>query len=246
MGYLNFRTFIDAAEQPLRDAAETFANAGVTDLVIDLRYNGGGLVRVAETLLNLLAGDTANGELSYIINLNDKHQNENSTADFRSLNETFSPLRIAFITTGGSASASELIINGLDPHIEVVLVGSETSGKAVGQSAFDLDPDACETRFRLIAFEIQNGEGQGGYYTGLASTGRFTLYDATDDATRPFGDVQEASLQTALAWLNGTLEKDPSEQVKRPGAPLGVAAFEASWGATEQPPLNPDGSVRAF
>jgi C-terminal processing protease CtpA/Prc len=246
VGYLNFRTFIDAAEQPLRDAAETFANAGVTDLVIDLRYNGGGLVRVAETLLNLLAGDTANGELSYIINLNDKHQNENSTADFRSLNETFSPLRIAFITTGGSASASELIINGLDPHIEVVLVGSETSGKAVGQSAFDLDPDACETRFRLIAFEIQNGEGQGGYYTGLASTGRFTLYDAIDDATRPFGDAQEASLQTALAWLNGTLEKDPSEPVKRPRAPLGVAAFEASWGVTEQPPLNPDGSVRSF
>ena len=46
---------------PCADAAETFANAGVTDLVIDLRYNGGGLVRVAETLLNLLAGDTANG-----------------------------------------------------------------------------------------------------------------------------------------------------------------------------------------
>ena len=73
-----------------------------------------------------------------------------------------------------------------------------------------------------------------------------TQDDAIDDATRPFGDAQEASLQTALAWLNGTLEKGPSEPVKRPRAPLGVAEFEASWGVTEQPPLNPDGSVRSF
>ena len=72
VGYINFRTFIDAADEPLRAAATTFNEAGVTDLIIDLRYNGGGLVRVAETFLNLLAGETADGELSYIINLNDK------------------------------------------------------------------------------------------------------------------------------------------------------------------------------
>ena len=247
VGYLNFRTFIDSADEPLREAARTFADAGVTDLVIDLRYNGGGLVRVAETFLNLLAGDSANGQLSYIINLNDKHQSENSTANFSPLAETFSPLRIAFITTGGSASASELLINGLDPHIEVVLVGSETSGKAVGQGAFDLDPDNCEARMRLIAFEIQNGEGQGGYYTGLASTGRFTLYPAEDDATRPFGDLNEDSLETALAWLNGTLEKMPSAaNNKQEASVLSVAPFDAAWKITDDAPLNPDGSVRTF
>ena len=248
VGYINFRTFIDAADEPLRAAATTFNEAGVTDLIIDLRYNGGGLVRVAETFLNLLAGETADGELSYIINLNDKHQDENSTASFRTLPETFSPLRIAFITTGGSASASEMLINGLDPHIELAIIGSETSGKAVGQYAFDLDSNACETRFRLIAFEIQNGEGQGGYYTGLVNTGRFTFFAANDDATRPFADLEEDSFATAMGWLSGTLPKldtsGDSKVVTR--APLQVAGFDATWPITKDAPLNPDGSVRSF
>ena len=247
VGYINFRTFIDAADGPLRTAATTFRDAGVTDLIIDLRYNGGGLVRIAETFLNLLAGDNANGELSYIINLNDKQQNQNSTANFRSLPETFSPLRIAFITTGGSASASELLINGLDPHIELALVGSETSGKAVGQFAFDL-ADACPTRLRLIAFEIQNGEGQGGYFTGLVDTGRFTFFAAEDDATRPFADPEEDSFAVALGWLDGTISK--SDQMTQSALPLiediGVAPFDASWPVDENAPLNPDGSVRSF
>ena len=200
----------------------------------------------------MLAGDTANGELSYIINLNDKHQDQNSTADFRSLPETFSPLRIAFITTGGSASASELLINGLDPHIELAIVGSETSGKAVGQYAFDLDDENCETRLRLIAFEIQNGEGQGGYFTGLVSTGRFTFFEADDDATRPFGDAQEDSFETALSWLSGTLSAGRSKSLRAMGAnvrtpdPIGVKPFEASWPINKDAPLNPDGSVRSF
>ena len=248
VGYINFRTFIDTADGPLRAAATKFREAGVTDLIIDLRYNGGGLVRVAETFLNLLAGDTANGQLSYIVNLNDKHQDQNSTANFESLPETFSPLRIAFITTGGSASASELLINGLDPHIELAIVGSETSGKAVGQYAFDLDADNCETRMRLIAFEIQNGEGQGGYFTGLVSTGRFTFFEAADDATRPFADAQEDSFVTAINWLSGVQPKrtgiDDGE-IASP-APFGVAGFDASWPINRDAPLNPDGSVRSF
>lgn len=248
IGYINFRTFIDAADGPLRAAATKFRDAGVTDLIIDLRYNGGGLVRVAETFLNLLAGDTANGQLSYIVNLNDKHQDQNSTANFISLDETFSPLRIAFITTGGSASASELLINGLDPHIEVAIVGSETSGKAVGQYAFDLDPDACETRLRLIAFEIQNGEGQGGYFTGLVSTGRFTFFEAEDDATRPFADVQEDSYVAAYTWLSGVAPKGAAAAARKlkVAEPVGIARFDASWPVNRDPPLNPDGSVRSF
>ena len=248
VGYINFRTFIDAADGPLKAAATTFREAGVTDLIIDLRYNGGGLVRVAETFLNLLAGDTANGQLSYIVNLNDKHQDQNSTANFAPLAETFSPLRIAFITTGGSASASELLINGLDPHIELAIVGSETSGKAVGQYAFDLDPDACETRLRLIAFEIQNGEGQGGYFTGLVSTGRFTFFEAADDATRPFGDAQEDSFAAAFDWLSGSQPKSSGIGANKfaPAEPLAVARFDASWPVNKDAPLNPDGSVRSF
>ena len=248
VGYMHFRSFIDDADGPLRDAAETFRGAGVTDLVIDLRYNGGGLLRVAETFLNLLAGDTAEGQTSYIVNLNDKHQDENTVKTFARLQESMSPSpnRIAFITTGGSASASELLINSVAPHVSVAIVGTETSGKAVGQGAWDLNSNSCETRLRLIAFEIQNGNGEGGYYNGLVSTGRFTYLPAEDDPTRPFGDVTEDSLQTALAWLGVTAAKTRSDDFKVREEPLSVAGFDAVWPIDRQPPLNPDGSVRSF
>ena len=92
------------------------------------------------------------------------------------------------------------MINGLAPEVELVLVGRDTRGKVVGQYAFD--QEGCDTRLRLVAFELVNGEGQGGYYNGLGSTGRFTLCAAGDDVTRGFGDPEETSLGVALAWLN--------------------------------------------
>ena len=86
-------------------------------------------------------------------------------------------------------------------------MGEDTLGKAVGQYAFDQDrvsPEwsQCDTRLRLVTFEIVNGEGQGGYYTGLVDSGRFTLCPAVDDISRNFGDPEEASLSVALDWLN--------------------------------------------
>mgnify|MGYP002620523155 CR=1 FL=1 len=255
VGYIHFRSFIDDADEPLREVAETFAAAGVTDVVIDLRYNGGGLLRVAETFLNLLAGDVAQGETSYIVNRNDKHSEENNVGTFVALQESFSPSlnRIAFITTLGSASASELLINSLEPHIEVAIIGSDTSGKAVGQGAWDLNSDRCETRLRLVAFEIQNGLGEGGYYNGLVDTGRFTFFLAADDVTREFGDVGEESLQVALNWLGVDVASSQARSLKRSSKAMrmtreqiGVAGFDASWRADEQPPLNPDGTVRSF
>ncbi|GIR69423.1 MAG: hypothetical protein CM15mP74_06740 [Halieaceae bacterium] len=75
----------------------------MTDLVIDLRYNGGGLLRVADTMMDLLAGRTASGEPSYKIQVNDQHPEYNDDEDnwgfFDELSDTFSPSRIAFITS---------------------------------------------------------------------------------------------------------------------------------------------------
>lgn len=200
VGYFKLRAFILSAEPELIAAAQTFRAQGVTDFVIDLRYNGGGLVDVADQLLDLLGGIVADGEESFRIAHNDKKQSEDVSAVFVANDNSLEPLRIAFITTQATASASELLINSLAPHIDVVLVGEDTLGKAVGQYAFD--EVGCETRLRLVAFETVNGEGQGGYYTGLVDTGRFTLCPADDDVTRPFGDPSEASLSVALNWLN--------------------------------------------
>ena len=201
VGYLHFRSFTTNATAPLNAIFTEFLNAGVTDYVIDLRYNGGGLLSVADQLLDLLGGDIASGQQSYLLSHNIQHSDEDFGELFRPLASSVRPLRIAFITTGATASASELTINSLAPHADVVLVGEDTLGKAVGQYGFDLA--GCDTRLRLVAFEVLNGEGLGGHYTGLVDTGRFTLCPAVDDVMRPFGDPQEQSLETALAWLNG-------------------------------------------
>ena len=206
VGYLNLRSFITSANDALDDAVSYFRDNNVTDLVIDLRYNGGGYLSVADRMLDLLGGLVAEGERSFWISHNDKQTDLDQGAIFGPLPQSMSPIRIAFITTGGTASASELVINGLSPYIEVVLIGEDTLGKAVGQYAFDqnyLSAYAeCDTRLRLVAFEIVNGEGDGGYYTGLVDSGRFTLCPAEDDVTRNWGDPLEASLTTALGWLN--------------------------------------------
>ena len=206
VGYLNLRSFITSANDPLDDAVSYFRDNNVTDLVIDLRYNGGGYLSVADRMLDLLGGLVAEGERSFWITHNDKQSDLDQGAVFAPLQQSMSPIRIAFITTGGTASASELVINGLSPYVEVVLVGEDTLGKAVGQYAFDQSQLSayaeCDTRLRLVAFEIVNGEGNGGYYTGLVDSGRFTLCPAEDDVTRNWGDPLEASLTTALGWLN--------------------------------------------
>ena len=206
VGYLNLRSFISTANDALADATQVFRDAGVTDLVIDLRYNGGGLVSVADTMLDLLGGLAATGQDSWRITHNDMHSDEDFGAVFAALETSMEPLRIAFITTGGTASASELVINSLAPHIEVVIIGEDTLGKAVGQYAFDQSqvPEwaSCDTRLRLIAFQIVNGEGNGGYYNGLVSSGGFTFCPAKDDLTRNFGNPEESSLNAALGWLN--------------------------------------------
>jgi len=219
VGYLHFRQFIDAALDPadgyfsLSDASRLFNEENVTDLIVDLRYNGGGLLSVADTMMDLLAGITAEGDPSYKVQVNDQHpdynEDESNWGIFDRLPDTASPIRIAFITSGGTASASELVINGLAPHVETVLIGADTYGKQVGQGRWDMHESVegleradCDVALRLTAFELVNGENQGDYHQiGLAGTGRFTLCAAEDDISRAFGDPEESLVATALDWF---------------------------------------------
>ena len=261
VGYLHLRQFIDAALDPaegfssLSETATVFENNDVTDLVIDLRYNGGGLLRVADTMMDLLAGRTAGGEPSYKIQVNDQHPEYNDDEDnwgfFDELSDTFSPSRIAFITSRSTASASELVINGLDPHLDVVLVGSDTFGKQVGQGRWDMHESVeglsradCDVALRLTAFEIVNGENQGGYHQiGLEGTGRFTLCEAEDDILNAFGDPEEASLEVALDWLaTGACPSDETGLRLTPMARERTAA--PPWLPAEYIPERIDGNLR--
>jgi C-terminal processing protease CtpA/Prc len=224
VGYLNLRTFIVGnADRQLEEAFELFAAEGITEFVIDLRYNGGGLVRIADLMGDFLRG-TDTGQVFSRTVWRDSQSQRNSTELFEATarfqipgqtdvngNPLFTdpepivsvaPTKIAFIGRGGTASASELVINSMVPYLgnNVALIGTNTFGKPVGQSGFDLE--RCDLRVRATTIRTINADNEGEYYNGLASTMPNTCA-AGDDIGFALGDPREASIRTALDFLAG-------------------------------------------
>lgn len=201
-GYVNLRTFISSAGPQLRDAFQMFRDQGVTDVIVDLRYNGGGLVSVAELFGDLLGGGRSASDIFSQTNFRPEKSAENDRHFFTAQPETITPTRLAFIGTGSTASASELVINGMLPWLgtNMTLVGSNTYGKPVGQIA--IDKAECDDRMRVIAFALANADGQGDYYNGLASRIPNSCA-ADDDLAYPLGDPREASVRAAIDFLSG-------------------------------------------
>lgn len=198
VGYINLRTFISTAETPLRNAYAQFRALGIRDFIVDLRYNGGGLVSIAELIGDLNSAERSQADVFHRMRFSPAKSANDTVRRFIQLGQSVAPVRIAFITTGGSASASELVINSMKPWAEVAIVGADTFGKPVGQLAFDLG--RCDLRLRLVTFRITNADDEGDYYDGLASTLNFACA-AQDDLTRPPGDSAESSTAAALFWL---------------------------------------------
>lgn len=201
-GYVNLRTFIDTADPALRSAFAQFRAQGITNIIVDLRYNGGGLVRTAELMSNLLGANRNTSEVMSYTTFRSEKSAENSTTFFAPQPQSVAPARVAFIGTGGTASASEFVINAFIPylHANAGLIGTNTYGKPVGQIA--LDRAACDDRLRVIAFALQNAARQGAYYDGLANTVEASCR-AADDLAYPMGDPREASTRSALDFLQG-------------------------------------------
>ena len=201
-GYVNLRTFISTADPALRDAFAQFKAAGVNQVVVDLRYNGGGLVRIAELFGDLLGGNRSTSDVFSYTSFRPEKSAENETRFFQPQSQSISATRIAFIGTGGTASASELVVNAFTPylHASAGLIGTNTYGKPVGQIA--LDQEQCDDRLRVIAFATQNAARNGNYFDGLATTVEASC-QAADDITYPLGDPREASTRAALNFLQG-------------------------------------------
>ncbi|MEL7690689.1 S41 family peptidase [Citromicrobium bathyomarinum] len=202
VGYLNLRTFIVADAGPqLRTAIDGFRQQGVEQVILDFRYNGGGLVDVAELLGDLLGADKVGDVFSRTV-FRDSLSNNNSTEPFEAQPEAIAATKIALIGTSSTASASELTGNAFIPYLgnNLALVGSNTYGKPVGQIA--RDRTACDDRLRVMAFRTVNADGGGDYYTGLASVFPNTCA-ADDDFLHQFGSTDEDSTATALSFLSG-------------------------------------------
>ncbi len=202
VGYINLRTFITPAEGTLRTAFASFKSAGVSDVIIDLRYNGGGLLSTAQVLANLLGGNRSTTDVIDYQTFRPEKFANNVTANFAPEASSVAPAHIAFIGAGGTASASELVINAFTPylHKSSALIGTNTYGKPVGQIA--IDRTQCDDRFRIIAFALENANHQGTYYNGLAGYTEASC-QAGDDIGYPLGDPREASTRAALDFVEG-------------------------------------------
>ncbi|MES2164649.1 MAG: S41 family peptidase [Pseudomonadota bacterium] len=226
VGYLQFNEHNAVAEGQLVKAIDGFRTAGVVDLILDMRYNGGGLLNIANELAYMIAGpgQTA-GKTFEQLRANDKTKQDAPSkflaraSGFRSPEQipagTQLPYlglkRVTILTTPGTCSASESVINSLRGiDVEVTLVGGETCGKPY---AFIPAPN-CGTTYFSIEYQGVNNKGFGDYADGFAPTCR-----VDDDLTRALGDPAESLLATALGHhASGACPAAPQRKRMQAGA----------------------------
>ncbi len=192
VGYVEFATFISTADPVFNSVFSDFSAAGVTDVIIDMRYNGGGLVNTAELLGDYFGGLIADNLVFSRTLFNDKNTDSDRTEFFQRLVNSMNLSRLVVIATSSTASASELVINSMEPHTEVTIVGDTTFGKPVGQVGIQF----CDKILRPTAFETVNVLNQGQYFDGLPVD-----CPAVDDLTEVVGAATDPNLVTALAYL---------------------------------------------
>lgn len=194
VGYLVFNDFLQKAVDDLGAAFADFKAVGIDELVLDLRYNPGGTPDVAVRLAGWIAGGKVDGSDVFAEMFhNEGYADVDRTIFFEPNGNAPALDRVAIITGAGTASASEMLINGLAPFMEVILVGETTYGKPVGMYVYDV----CDKIFMPVAFQMVNALGEGAYFDGIPPD-----CPAADDLDHPLGDPDEASLAAALHYLS--------------------------------------------
>jgi C-terminal processing protease CtpA/Prc len=221
VGYLHLRGFDPWAELPLTRLMGRYKKAGVTDLIVDLRYNGGGSLQTAEVLLNLLRADAGPADTMFRI-----RRGAGAPAEvtlFHPRAQALRPGKIAFITSRETASASEAVVNALVPYFgpNLALVGDRTYGKPVGMMILPVPESTLE--LRLVAYQILNARDEGDYGQGLPTAGfQGSSVLAADDLDHPLGDPAEASTAAALDWIaEGPAKRRPMPLPPAPRLPDG-------------------------
>lgn len=196
VGYLALNSFLGDTTAIYGEFARIFSNfqsKNVSEMIVDLRYNGGGYVSMAEKLANYLAPAASNNQVMYTETFNANYTDYNFTARFKKLG-TVNVSKIYFIVSDNTASASELLINALKPFAEEKLVGPayNTYGKPVG---FFPIPVGDWYTFP-ISFKTVNKDGYGNYFNG------FTIDHPTwDGLDKDWGDTDENCLHSVLHYI---------------------------------------------
>ncbi len=231
IGYLMYNSFIGGFDDELNDAFAEFKANGVSDLILDLRYNGGGAVVSAVDLASMITGQFE-GKVFMKEQWNEDYQEQLERTNPESLVNRFNSKirtgeainslnlnRVYIITTSMSASASELVINGLDPYIDVVQVGETTTGKFQASvtlydspnfSKSNVNPDHTYALQPLV-FKSVNANGKTDYVDGLPPTIEFS---ENLNNLGTLGDPSEPLLEAAINDIVGRSQKSSSEFAK--------------------------------
>lgn len=228
VGYLSFENHNAVAERQLIDSITTLKTAGVNDLVLDLRYNGGGLLHVASELAYMIAGPATQGQVFERLQYNDKIEAAQTPQIIRFSDKavgfsvaegttlpTLGLNRVTILTTSGTCSASEALINGLrGVNVEVNVIGATTCGKPYG---FTPVPN-CGTTYFSVEFKGVNAKGFGDFADGFAPT-----CSVADDLAHELGDTSEGLLAGALSYrATGICPARTSAQAMAIAAPAQV------------------------
>ncbi|MFD2919499.1 S41 family peptidase [Terrimonas rubra] len=196
VGYMVYNSFLGDSAQTVDGYARIinrFTAENVDDVIIDLRYNGGGYVYFQQVLANYLAPNSANGGLMMATKYNNNYSRYNSSVNF-SKKGTLNLSRIFFIVSNSTASASELLINNLKPYISNVhIIGpSKTYGKPVGYFPIPVGTDYIFP----VSSRTVNKNNEGNYFDGFALSNQ-----VLDGLTKELGDVDELCLASALKYI---------------------------------------------
>lgn len=219
IGYIFFRNFVEPSFTALDEAFAQLRQGGVDDVVLDLRYNGGGMVSVAQHLASIVGGVRTQGQVFAEFFHNDKNAVRNEVLRFEDRPNAAALDRLIVITTPSSASASELVINALRPFIPVVVIGDRTYGKPVGQYQVEF----CDKMLAPVSFSLRNANGEGDFFGGIPADCL-----APDDIDRPLGDPAEASLREALTFAATGSCSAPSSTLQQL-APERRASRQTGW-----------------
>jgi len=201
VGYLRYDAFTSASVVEIEQAFDLFHTEDIDELVIDLRYNGGGSVDTAKRLLDNIT-DAYPSRRQIYLDWNVEYRSKNSAYFFESEAEQdgneLDMQRVFFLTTVHSASASELVINALKPYLgeaNIITIGEHTHGKPVGMSARGYGSNY----YFLINFMVKNDQEETVPFSGISPT-----CTAIDDDTHSMGDPEESMLNTALYYIEHT------------------------------------------
>lgn len=213
IGYIVYDSFLGYSAPELEASFTYFSQQNVDELIVDLRYNGGGYISIAEEMASMIAPASCVGKPLYSNVHNDLIATYNdTTVNFMANELNLNLERVFFITSENTASASELVINCLNPYMDVYTIGSKTHGKPVGMHGFEFE----DWVFFPVVNYVANSEGFYNYLEGLSVDKQ-----TAEGLDKDWGDITDPALSQALHfissgsfdWVSSISTKSTKEQL---------------------------------